>query len=335
MKKYLSIVVMLVMLTGCTSNNPEVTQLDYFYFDTSINIKIYDELKDSDVKVIDEEIDDLLYELENTYSPTIETSTINQVNNQTIQEVDTDFITILNNSLLACNETNGVYDPTSGTLIDLWSINNENYLPTQSEIEEAQKNVGCQNVEIDGNKIIMPEGYKLDFGSSVKGYAADEIEQTLKNYGVDNALINLGGNIQAVGNKYGEPFKIGIMKPEVTNELNENVAALQLANKAMVTSGINQRFFIKDDVVYHHIIDVQEGYPANNELASVSIITDSGAKADILSTMVFLMGLDDGYEYVMSLDGVEAIFITKDKKIYETTDFQLEIIDDQYMMSQL
>ncbi len=332
-KQILLCLTLIVILSGCKP--PEISELDYFYFDTSINIKIYDKVDEATLEQIDTQTNELLTRLENTYSPSIEDSIVNQVNAHQITEVDDEFIEILNYSLEACNVSDGIYDPTSGSLIDLWSINNDNYLPRDSEVIDALANVGCENVTIDGNQITMPYGYALDFGSSVKGYAGDQIEQILKENGIENGLINLGGNIQAVGNKYGKPFTIALMTPEVDNQANENVATLQLEDSAMVTSGINQRFFISDGEVYHHIINANEGYPENNNLASVSIITDEGVRADILSTMVFLMGLEEGMEYVNSVDDVEAIFITRDKKIYQTQNFDLNILDESYQIVEI
>lgn len=337
MKKIFIIPMLLLIISGCSSvaPKPEITELNYFYFDTSMSIKIYDQVDTKTKDQIDSEIDSLLKELENKYSPSITTSTVNQVNDQKVNQVDDQFISILSDSIAACKQSKGLYDPTSGQLVDLWSITNDNHLPTQAEVDKALTLVGCDKVQIEGNKITMPTGYRLDFGSSVKGYGADQIEDILKSNEVDNAIINLGGNIQAVGNKYGSPFTIAIMKPEVENTTNENVATMPIESAAMVTSGINQRFFVEDGKVYHHIINALDGYPADNGLASVTIITDSGAKADILSTMTFLMGLEDGYDYIQSVDGVDAIFITTDKKIYETKDFNLELLDEAYSIEKI
>ncbi len=336
MKRFLIIPALLLLITGCSSQQakPDITEFDYFYFDTSINVKIYDDSSNFDPEKINTEIEQLLIDSENEYSPSNADSTINQLNSGKISEVSDNFIDILEKSIEACDLTAGRYDPSSGSLIDLWSINNANHIPTDAEIATAMKQIGCDDISIDGNTVNLPTNYKLDFGSSVKGYAGDWIEQILVDNGVENALINLGGNIQAVGNKYGSPFKIGIMKPEVENEFNENVAYLEIDDTAMVTSGINQRFFVDNGNVYHHIIDATTGYPADNNLASVSIVTEQGANADILSTMTFLMGLDEGYDFINSLDGVEAIFITRDKKIYQTKDFNLELLDDTYTIEQ-
>lgn len=334
MKKIIMSMFVLLFVTGCGAK-PEITELDYFYFDTSINIKIYDDAKNLDLETIDNTVDSLLARLEQDYSPSIEDSTINQVNDHIITSVSDEFVDVLNKSIEACELTDGVYDPSSGTLIDLWSINNQNHLPTQEEIDIALKTIGCQDIGIDGNTIDLPSGYRLDFGSSIKGYAGDMIADLLKEAGVENALINLGGNIQAVGNKYGAPFQIAVMKPETDNLLNENVAQLPVENEAVVTSGINQRFFVQDGKVYHHIIDAIAGAPADNGLASVTIVTDKGSNADILSTMTFLMGLEDGYDFISNIDGVDAIFITTDKKIYKTADLGLEILDESYTIEEM
>ncbi len=330
LKNFVAVVAIMVVLTGC-SKDP--VTFDYFYFDTSMSITIYDADRGFDSEAVDSEIDETLNRLENTYSPTIKTSTLSKINNGEDVEVDDEFIEILERSIDACNATDGRYDPTSGTLIDLWSINNDNYLPTNAEIKAALKKVDCNKVEISDNHISMPDGYKLDFGSSIKGYSADLIEDILVENGVTSAMINLGGNIQAVGDKIGNPFNIGVMKPDIYNFTNANAFTMQIEDTAVVTSGINQRFFERDGKIYHHIINANEGRPADNELASVSIITDSGADADILSTAVFIMGLDEGYDFVMQQDGVDAIFITRDNKVYQTKDFNLQFTDDEYELA--
>ncbi len=330
MKKILLALTVISLLIGGCANSQTIAELDYFYFDTSINIKIYDQIDDEQLTKIDEQINSELERLENKYSVTIDDSLISQVNKQQTTTIDEEFKMLLTNGIEACKATGGKYDPTSGALINLWSINNQNHLASSAEIENALQKVGCTDVQINGDQIKLPLGYQLDFGSSIKGYAADLISDMLVDNGIDSALINLGGNIQALGDKNGSPFNIGLMKPEINNELNENVATMPIADEAVVTSGINQRFFEKDGTIYHHIIDATSGYPANNGLASVTIFTDSGTAADTYSTMVFLMGLDDGYEYVQSLDGVDAIFITQDKKIYQTREFNMTLQDENY-----
>ncbi len=330
-------IIALFILSGC-QKEMQTKDFDYFYFDTSISIKLYytDETK-YDFSKIEQGIDDILIRLQKEFDPMSEDSTITKLNETGKITMNQDFKTVFDQSQKACKETDGRFDATSGELINLWSINNKNHLPTTNEIKTALATVGCQRVEENGNQLIIPKGMKLDFGSIVKGYAADEIEAYLKSEGINSALLNLGGNIQTIGNKAdGSDFRIGVMKPEVDNVLNENALIINANDQAVVTSGINQRFFEQDGQIYHHILDAKSGKPADNQLASVTILTDKGIDADTLSTVTFIMGLEAGYDYINSLPGVEAIFITRDHKFYVTdSNLTIEVVDDSYTKEEL
>lgn len=323
-----------IIFTACTKKIEYSNyDFDYFYFDTSINVKIYYQEEDNfDFEALNKGIEDILIDLQKTFDVSDKSSMISKVNSNNEVKMNEHFKIVLDKSLEACNKTNGHYDPSAGSLINLWSINNENYLPTQAEIDDALSIIDCNNIEVDDNMLFTREGMLLDFGSIVKGYAADEIEEYLKGEGVYSALLNLGGNVQVIGTKPdGEKYKIGIMKPEVENLANENAALIEIEDKAVVTSGINQRFFEKDGVIYHHILDAVEGYPVDNGLASVTIITDKGINADLLSTVTFILGLEKGTEFINQYDDVEAIFITKDKEIYSTnSEINLQLEDKTY-----
>ncbi len=320
----------MIILSGC-SKEVQVQQFDYFNFDTSIEIKVYSPaLSNKEVQEIDADLGQLLNGIENTFSKTIPSSMLSKLNNNIDNQVSDEFITVLDLALDMCIKTNGLYDPTMGELINLWSINNVNYIPTEVEITKALEGVDCSLVTTNGNKVTTNS--LLDLGSLVKGYASDEIENYLREKAVDSALINLGGNIQLINSKPNdETFKIGVTKPEIDNTTNSNVLILDIEDVSLITSGINQRFFEEDGVIYHHIIDPTTGYPSNNNLASVTIVNNSGVLGDLLSTTTFLLGLDRGIGLINSIDNTEAIFITKDKEIYFTTDeITYELLDDTY-----
>ncbi len=338
MKKILIITMFIFLLTGCSKDDYLTEEYDYFYFDTPINIKIYHTSKDKiDFKEVDEGIDQILNSIQKEFDPNDPNSTLSKLNETGSLNVSDEFKTILEETIDACHTSGYRYDPSSGTLIDLWSINNENHIASEKEVNEAKKYIGCDNLKVEGNKVSMPKGYKLDFGSIVKGYAADEIESFLKSEGVYSGILNLGGNIQTIGLKpNGDNYKIAIMKPEIYNFTNENALIMDVGSKAVVTSGINQRFFEEDGKIYHHIIDAKQGYPVDNGLASVTIISDKGIDADTLSTVVFIMGLEEGYNFIESLDGIDAVFITRDKNIYITNDnLKYEIIADDYKLESI
>ena len=136
-----------------------------------------------------------------------------------------------------------------------------------------------------------------------------------------HALINLGGNVLALGTKLdGSDYNIGIQKP--FDESGNPVTSVRISDQSVVTSGIYQRYFKKDGTIYHHILDPATGYPCKNNLYSVTIITDSSLTADALSTTCFLLGYDRGMKLIDQLDNVDAVFITDDNEIHYSSNFQ-------------
>jgi thiamine biosynthesis lipoprotein len=156
---------------------------------------------------------------------------------------------------------------------------------------------------------------KVDLGAIAKGYAADEVARILKENGVKHAIINLGGNVMTIGgNPNGKPWRIGIQDPY--NPRGEYLGILPIKDKTVVTSGTYERYFIENGKRYHHILDPDTGYPTDNKLDSVSIITDKSIDGDGLSTSTLLLGLDEGMKLIEKLENVEAIFVTSDKQVY-------------------
>ena len=137
----------------------------------------------------------------------------------------------------------------------------------------------------------------------------------------DSAMINLGGNVLAMGSKLdGSDYNIGIQKP--FDETGEPITSVKISDKSVVTSGIYQRYFKADGKIYHHILDPNTGYPCENNLYSVTILTDSSLTADALSTTCFLLGYDRGMKLINQLDNVDAVFITNDNQIHYSKNFQ-------------
>ena len=160
----------------------------------------------------------------------------------------------------------------------------------------------------------------LDLGAIAKGYIADKLKEYLVENGVEHALINLGGNILIIGDKPdGSKYNIGIQKP--FDQTGQPITSVKVSDTSLVTTGIYERCFEKDDTLYHHILDPATGYPCQNNLYSVTIVTKSSVMADALSTTCFLLGLKDGMELINSLEGVEALFITDDYELHYSDNF--------------
>ena len=212
----------------------------------------------------------------------------------------------------------GAFDLTIEPVSALWDFKADKpTVPSSDAIAQAVSHVDYTKVDIQDNTVTLedPEA-GIDLGAIAKGYIADQVKTYLKKQGIKHAIINLGGNVDVIGTKPdGSKYNIGIQKP--FDESGEAITSVQLKDQTVVTSGIYERYFKKNGKLYHHILDPRTGYPCENNLYSVSIITDSSTKADALSTTCFLLGYEKGMELIQSMDGVEAIFITDDEKVHK------------------
>jgi thiamine biosynthesis lipoprotein len=177
--------------------------------------------------------------------------------------------------------------------------------------------VGFDRVEQEGNTITMDSGMALTLGGIAKGYIADKIKDLLIRKGIKSAVIDLGGNVVMIGNKPdGSDFRIGLRDP--LGSSSDFFAIYESADKSLVSSGAYERFFTHNGVVYHHIMDVKTGFPIENELLQVTVISDLSVEGDGFSTTAFAFGLDRGLSLINSVEGIEAVFVTKDLKVYVT-----------------
>jgi thiamine biosynthesis lipoprotein len=165
--------------------------------------------------------------------------------------------------------------------------------------------------------MLKDAGMAADLGAIAKGAITDKVKEFLIKKGVTSAIINAGGNVLTIGTKPdGTPFSVGIQTPEDLR--GAYLFALDISDRAVVSSGDYERYFEVDGVRYHHILDPFTGYPADTNISQVSIIADNGINADALSTTVLLLGVSNGLALIDSITDVEAVFVTKDKKIYIT-----------------
>ncbi|WP_353096638.1 FAD:protein FMN transferase [Tissierella praeacuta] len=337
--KYSRLIIILVLIlfaTGCTDKEqlkdtklpPESNSLSKtepisrteFLMNTVMTIKIYD---NNDEKIL-EQVFSRLKEIENRMSATLENSDVDKINeNAGIKPVtvNEDTYFVIDEAKHYAEISNGASDPTIGTLVNLWNISsgekNRTSIPSVEEVEENKSYVNYKNLELlDDNQVFLKEkNMRIDLGSIVKGYAADEVNRILTENGVKSAIIDLGGNVFAHGEKLDSSYwKIGIQDPfEFTGNY---LGILEVKNSSIVTSGDYERFFEYKGKRYHHILDAKTGYPAENEITGVCVISNKSIDGDALSTTLFVLGLDKGKDLVNSLEDVEAMFITKDKSIY-------------------
>jgi thiamine biosynthesis lipoprotein len=237
-----------------------------------------------------------------------------------------DLLDVLEQARKYAELTGGAFDPTIGPLVNLWGIGTENErVPAPGEIAEALALIDWRDLIIDrekGTAFLRRRGMALDLGAIAKGYAADEAARLAKEAMVARAIIDLGGNVLAIGgrtpdgedeNRETLPWRIGIQDPLA--ERGSYIGVLLAQDKTVVTSGVYERYFESDGKRYHHIFSTRDGYPVDNGLLSVTIVTNRSIDADALSTAVFALGYEQGMALLETIPQIEAIFIFEDLSV--------------------
>lgn len=271
-----------------------------FYFNTIIAIQLNDSQ--------DESLIDTCFDMANTYehyfSRTLEGSDIYNINhaNGAPVEVHDETAELIRYGIAFGDLSGGVFDISIGALTDLWDIpNNNGTIPAQTQIDAALATVDYRQITVDGNTVTLGNpNAALDLGGIAKGYVADRMREYLNANGACEGFINLGGNVLTLGQKANdEPYHIGIRKP--FGEDGETITAVDVTDRSIVTSGRYERYFEKDGHIYHHILDPKNGYPYDNGLNGVTILSDSSMVGDALSTICFALGQEKGTEFLSSM----------------------------------
>lgn len=311
----LFVAMLVIVFSSCSENittdNAEKQNAIVFAMDTVMDLTIYGK------KELLTNAETIIIEIEDRLSVTKETSEIYALNHNTSNRLCDKTISLLNRALELCALTDGALDITIYPILQVWGFTTDNYrVPDENEISELLKVVDYKKIEISLDNIVtLANEAAIDFGSIAKGYTGDTLISMLKENGVTSALLNLGGNVQALGAKPdGTNWKIALKNPTG----NGYVGSLQIADCAVITSGGYERYFEKDGKSYCHIIDPFTGYPVENGILSVTIIGQNGAMSDALSTALFVMGKDKAIEFWKTQNNFDAIIITDDEKMYIT-----------------
>lgn len=318
----LSCLLLLFLCAGCgTQANPagksgnEPAQHSFFAMNTYITMQA--DGPGADKALLKAE--SLVHQLEDQLSVTEENSEIYAANHSDGEPVTVSAETgeLIAFALEMARQTDGALDPTIYPVLSAWGFTTDaRQVPTQEELEALLPLVNYDALSVQDTMVTVPDGMALDLGAVAKGHTGDRVAALLKENGVSSALINLGGNVQAVGKKAdGSPWRIGVRSPFS----EENIGVLEVEDCAVVTSGGYQNYFVGEDgQVYWHILDPKTGYPARTGLASVTIVAEDGEYCDALSTALFVMGLDDALDYWRTHQDFEALLVTEDGKLYLT-----------------
>lgn len=341
-KLSLIIIAISLLLTACGEKAPQLVKGNEFVLGTFGQIHAYNTSSKRGNDAIAKAYQ-RIHEIESIMSTTVVGSEVYSINENAgvkAVEISKETLEVINKGLEYYVLTNGTFNIGLGALSNLWGLNIETsdafIPPAREEIEAILQHIDLRNLEISDNKVFIKDSeMTIDLGGIAKGYAVDEAVATLKKAGIESGFVNLGGDIYVLGPKPdGSPWRMGIQTPEYGT--TDIIARVELVNKSIVTSGDYQRFKVdEDNQSYHHILDPKTGYPANNELTSVTIISNTSIEGDVYSTAAFVMGLEEGLRFVEDLEDVEGIFVTKDKTMYATSDIKdkIDLIDQSYRLA--
>ena len=334
------VLVLASVLAGCGSgNNASQYQNTGFAMGTVIAQNMY-----GGNEQIAGEVLNVINELEKTISWRIEGSEVDKINDGAGRGQETEVSEKLAGWLLDCldvyEKSGGKLDVTVGPVGRLWDIGGENpRIPGGDELSQALEKVSADNLSVNGSSVFFEaEGGQLDLGAVGKGIGCDEIfDYLITNYPNVNGTFSVGGSVLIYGAKpNGQPWKIGIRDPR--GEEGEYMGSLTFSLKEgehinVSTSGDYEKYFEEDGVRYHHILDPGTGAPAQSDLISVTIISESGFLTDALSTACFVAGKEEGMVLAEQF-GAEAIVITKDGEVFQTegAEAYFELMNKEYVL---
>ncbi|NLK37186.1 MAG: FAD:protein FMN transferase [Epulopiscium sp.] len=292
-----------------------------FAMNTVMNMTIYGESIESAKKIL-AEAEQEIYQLEALFSATMKNSDISYINENAGKspvKVSEQTITMIEKAKEIQKLTNGAFDITVSPVVKAWGFTTRNFrVPKKEEITKLISYINSDWITINKEEqtvFLEKPGMAIDLGGIAKGYTADYLSNWFEQKGVASGILSLGGNVIGIGLHNGNKWGVALQDP-----LNENasVGILKIGNQSVVTSGGYQRNFEKDGKIYHHIINPKTGYPAEEGLISVTIISSDGTKADGLSTALFVMGIEQAVDFWRQSNDFEAIFITEDRRVLAT-----------------
>ena len=305
------IMITILLLSACSGGKgtDAYDMAEFFAMDTSMSLKIWGGEDGC------ERVQNRAAELDRAFSAVNEDSEIYALNRDGSAVLGKDASALVKRSLELCAELGGSFDVTVYPAVREWGFTTGGYtVPDAGRLAELAEKIDYTAVKLDGDTVTLPEGVMIDLGAVAKGYLADEARTVLEEIGAECAVLNLGGTILLYGEKPdGSSFKVGIADPDSPASY---FGYLTLGEGVAATSGGYERYFERDGKRYIHILDPATAAPADNGVTSVTVFTGEGARADAMSTALFVMGKEAAAQYYLSHDGFEYVMLMSDGTLY-------------------
>ncbi|MFO7665499.1 MAG: FAD:protein FMN transferase [Desulfobacterales bacterium] len=317
--KTVAAVILFLIFTGC--NLKKETLIKGETMGTTYHIKVVT-LFYKDTEGLKGEIEKRLKDINksmSTFSRESEITRFNKFDSEEKFAVSADFLQVMKIARRIFELSEGAWDGTVYPLVELWGFGSKekkDSVPDKKEIEKILINIGFDKIEIsEGGYIVKKNPYlSLDLASIAKGYGVDVIADVIRKKGIDNFLVEIGGEVYASGlRKDCGYWRVGINRPDRDALFDEVYKTILLKNKGLATSGDYRNYFEKDNAVYTHVLDPKTGYPVTNGVVSVSVIADNCTIADGLATAIMVMGHKKGIELADKIPGIECLIVVKEK----------------------
>ena len=293
-----------------------------FYEDSGTIFNTLYSIKYESTDPLSDKINKKLQDFSLSMNPFNPGSIISKVNRNEEVVIDDKFITVFNKAMEVSEKTCGAFDVTVSPLINLWGFGFEqNDSLSQQIIDSVKLFVGYKKIRIENKKIIKDDPrITLNFSAIAKGYACDIIGELLEREGVQNYMVDIGGEVSSKGkNRNGQCWHIGINKPEddITGMINDiDTVVLLCGKKGLATSGNYRNFYVKDGKKYGHIIDPRTGYPSEQSIISATIIAPDCMTADAYATAFMVMGVEAACELANNIPEIEYIILYHDDNYF-------------------
>jgi len=330
-----SFFIIIASFIACQQNNLS----DYIYIEGfTQGTTYYIAYQDNKNRNYQSKISSILKKINKSFSTYIPNSVISKINKGSKPvKVNENFKAVFNKAIEISEKTRGAFDITIAPLVNAWGFGVTDRIKTDSAVVDSLLQfVGINKVKLENNRIIKENNQvMLDMNAIAQGFTADLIAEFLFKKGINNYLVEIGGEVNARGKKLnGDLWKIGIDKPiENSNQFNRQLqTVLQLSNRSLATSGNYRKFYVENGVKYAHSINPETGFPVKHNLLSVTVIAEDCMTADAFATAFMVMGMQKSKDYVNNDPELEAYFIfsndSGDFEVYYTEGISQMIIEN-------
>jgi len=322
------IIITVSLVSGCINSGPEEgEELQLFQqtrsiMDTTVTIAVYSPDENEAEQAIGNTFEEI-EKVDSLMSPSKEESQLNLLNKEAkLQGTDPAFIYVLERSIYYSEISGGAFDISIQPVLDLWkskfSPGGSYKPPTPEELNETLELVNYSKIRIEDGNVTLQPGMKMAVGGIAKGYSVDMAIESLEADGIENAFVNAGGDGKYIGQKPdGTAWVVGLQNPDKNEEY---VTAIRAENVAVATSGNYERYF-NESAKVSHISDPRTGYPSTS-LISSTVIAKNAIDADAFATAVFVLGEEEGLKMIETVEGVECMIITEDRRLVYSSGFR-------------